>query len=310
MQVPQNYLQNDQDEELVHLIALLQNIKTNESYLNIVERIGLAGSAVQAWQGPDFEALFSLQRDHNQLAQAHDSLTKWRLQGYGVHHFYSDTFPAQLREIHEMPLIVWTYGSLAPDKRAVSVVGTRKPSSWALKFVDDVVAGLVEREITIVSGLALGIDTRAHEKSLEIGGRTVAVLGNGLDHAYPPANAMLQEQIASHGLLLSQFSPEMHPTRKTFPMRNAVMSGFSRVSLIVEASEHSGTRIQGRVAVAHGRAVILTHDVVSSTQWGSELQSQPGVHVVNSASEAVELAELLSDPLPKSIRPLTELLRA
>jgi DNA processing protein len=118
-------------------------------------------------------------------------------------------------------------------------------------------------------------------------GRTVATIGTGLDHTYPKSNLELQQEINSAGLALGQFRPEQGPTQWTFPMRNATVSGYACASVIAEASEHSGTRIQGRVAFAHWRPVILTLMVAETTTWGPELTERPGVHVVS-----LELAAL------------------
>lgn len=120
----------------------------------------------------------------------------------------------------------------------------------------------------MVSGLAHGVDGSAHEAALNAGGRTVAVLGNGLNRVYPREHAGLQSEIAQRGLLISQFLPDSSPTRQSFPQRNIVMSAYSSMTVIVEASEKSGTRIQADAAVKHGRPLILTRQVVQSTSWG------------------------------------------
>jgi DNA processing protein len=234
----------------------------------------------------------------SELEIAAADLAGWNERGYTTIAFTQENYPVQLREVHEMPPIIWTRGHLCARDRGVSIVGTRKPTEWALRFTERVATGLVEVGITVVSGLASGVDTQAHKSALDAGGRTVAVLGCGLDHAYPPENIGLQERIAMKGLLLSQFTPDMGPRSQSFPMRNAVMSGYSRVTVIVEAGEHSGTRIQGRVAVAHGRAVILTSYVAEQTRWGAALANCPGVYVATTSDEALQLAIAMSDPLP------------
>jgi DNA processing protein len=194
--------------------------------------------------------------------------------------------------------LIWTQGTLVAGDLGVSVVGTRKPSPDALQFVRDLVSGLVDHSRTVVSGLAAGVDAEAHRSALAAGGRTVAIIGTGIDVAYPADHRALQGEVAAHGLLLSQFWPGSPPTRKSFPMRNAVMSGYSRVSVIVEAGERSGTRIQARLAVGHGRPVILTQAVARGTTWGAALVDRPGVAVATSAASAVEMAVHLSRPRP------------
>jgi DNA processing protein len=135
----------------------------------------------------------------------------------------------------------------------------------------DIARALVARKMTVVSGLARGIDTAAHRAALDAGGRTVAVIGTGIGRAYPAENHALQDEIASRGLVLSQFWPDASPDKRSFPMRNATMSGYGLATVVVEAGEKSGARIQARVAVEHGRQVILTDRVVARNTWAREL---------------------------------------
>jgi DNA processing protein len=144
-----------------------------------------------------------------------------------------------------------------------------------------------------VSGLARGVDTTAHTTALEGSGRTVAVLGCGTKHYYPAENRELQDRIAAEGLVISQFFPEVAPRRQQFPMRNAVMSGYSRATIVVEAGEKSGARIQARQAIAHGRPVILTNLVIDSNEWARQLVSRPGVHVASGTAEVMKLVEAI-----------------
>ncbi len=286
------------DEELIHLIALLRTRQNDQTYSAVAELVADAGGAVNAWRHLAESTLFPEPRLVAALETAASDLVRWHERGYTTVAFTQTNYPVQLREVHEMPPVIWTQGLLWARDRGVSVVGTRKPSEWALEFTQRVAEGLAAAGITVVSGLAAGIDTQAHTTALRVGGRTVAVVGCGLDHKFPHENAALQESIAAKGLVLSQFSPELRPRPQSFPMRNAVMSGYSRVTVIVEAGEHSGTRIQGRVAVAHGRAVILTSRVVSETTWGAALAKRPGVYVAATSDEALHLAIVMSDPLP------------
>jgi DNA processing protein len=141
-----------------------------------------------------------------------------------------------------------------------------------------------------VSGLAAGIDTAAHQAALERGGRTIAVIGSGLDHAYPRENTGLQRQLARDGAVISQFWPESRPSRRTFPLRNALMAGLTTASVIVEANAMSGTRILARAAVSLRRVVVLL-DTLLEQPWAQELAGQPGVQVAESAAEATALIE-------------------
>lgn len=115
--------------------------------------------------------------------------------------------------------------------------------------------------LSVIAGLAEGIDTAAHRAALVAGGRTVAFIGTGIDKRYPAANIEIHDEIAHSGLVLSQFYPGAGPTKHTFPMRNVLMSGYGLATIVVEAGEYSGSRIQARTAGEHGRPVILTDSV-------------------------------------------------
>ncbi|HEY1573354.1 MAG TPA: DNA-processing protein DprA [Pseudonocardiaceae bacterium] len=201
--------------------------------------------------------------------------------------------------------MLFTLGELVSNESAVSVVGSRSASDAGLRLARTVASALIERGITVLSGLAAGIDTAAHRAALDVDGRTVAVIGTGINQSYPAANRQLQESIADKGLVVSQFWPDAPPTKQTFPMRNATMSAYGRATIVIEAGEKSGARIQARLAVEHGRPVILTDSVVQGTTWGSELVGKPGVawvrgideiiaHAVDAVSMGDRVAELLS----------------
>lgn len=153
---------------------------------------------------------------------------------------------------------------------------------------------LVSMGVTVVAGLAAGIDTAAHETALRRGGRTVAVIGTGIKRHYPAANRKLQERIAHEGLLLSQFWPDAPPQQHNFPMRNAVMSGYGIATVVVEAGEHSGARIQARMAVHHGRPVILTDLVANGTEWGRDLLDRPDVYLASSIGDVAKCVDELA----------------
>ncbi len=213
------------------------------------------------------------------IEAARDLLTGWDSAGVRTLSVLDPDYPAQLREIRELPPILFTRGSLADDQRAIAVVGSRAASERGRHIAATVADALARRQVTVVSGLAAGIDTAAHEAALTAGGRTVAVIGTGLTHYYPPENQDLQDRIATVGLVISQFWPDTPPRRQQFPMRNAVMSGYAAATLVIEAGEHSGARIQARLALQHGRPVVLLHDLLQH-EWARALAVRPGVSVV------------------------------
>ncbi|WP_326599208.1 DNA-processing protein DprA [Streptomyces sp. NBC_01803] len=132
-------------------------------------------------------------------------------------------------------------GTAVEGDLRVAVVGTRNPTPEGVARACAIASGLAERGVTVVSGLAVGIDTAAHGTALAVGGRTVAVIGTGLRRAYPAQNVRLQQEISERGLVLSQFWPDAPPSKSTFPMRNAVMSGHSLATVVVQAAYRSGS---------------------------------------------------------------------
>ncbi len=165
-------------------------------------------------------------------------------------------YPPHLAEIYDPPLVLFLRGELREeDERAVAIVGTRRPTPYGVRMAEMFARDLASRGITIVSGLASGIDAAAHRGALEAGGRTIAVLGNGVDVVYPAENKSLMDEIARNGCLLSQFPMGVQPARGHFPYRNRIISGLSRGTLIVEAPLQSGALITARQAAEQGREV-------------------------------------------------------
>lgn len=228
------------------------------------------------FRSPDMEEL---------LETATRQLRLWLDDGYQLTTVLESDYPRRLRDIREMPPFLFYSGDLLADDDGMSIVGSRRASSQGRTLARDIAELLVDESLTVISGLAEGIDTAAHRAALDTGGRTVAFIGTGITRHYPASSAALQDEIAQSGLILSQFYPDAPPTKSTFPMRNVSMSGYGLATIIVEASEHSGSRIQARVAGKHGRPVILTTRVVNSTSWGSALVEKPNVYVVGSTDE-------------------------
>lgn len=238
------------------------------------------------------------------VAAAERDVARWRAGGIQPLSVLDDAYPDNLRAVHDRPALLFVAGALRPaDARAVAVVGSRRPSEAALAQATAIATELVVAGITILSGLAAGIDTAAHRAADAAGGRTVAVIGSGHAHAYPAENTALQEHLATRHAVVSPFWPESPPSAAGFRHRNGIMSGLSRGTVIVEASARSGTRIQARLALAHGRPVFLLRTLLSQT-WAAELARRPGVHVVGGAAEIVALVERGDD-----LRPPTDPLR-
>lgn len=211
-----------------------------------------------------------------------------------------DAYPTNLRLIYNRPPFLFVRGQLsADDQRAIAVVGTRKASSEGLEQAGRLAYELVAAGVTVLSGLALGIDGAAHRATLAAGGRTVAVLGTGIRRLYPRAHWELAQQIiASGGALVSQFWPDGPPTRWSFPLRNVTMSGMGIGTVVVEASDTSGARNQARRALEHGKRLFLVESLVMQEPWAKRYAERPNATVVRSVDDV--LAALEADLRPVS----------
>ena len=234
------------------------------------------------------------------LTRAQAELDDWDARGWRLKTVLDPDYPPNLRAVHDRPPMVFIAGHLTPaDARGVAVVGARKATDPGLQTASKVAGHLATSGYTVVSGLAAGIDTAAHTSALGRGGRTVAVIGTGLARAYPPENEALQRQLADQCAVISQFWPDSPPSRRSFPMRNAVMSGLALATVVVEASETSGARMQARLALAQGRPVFLLASLAKRQAWAREYAARPGTQVVNEPPEITAVLERLtaSDPL-------------
>lgn len=201
-----------------------------------------------------------------------------------------DDYPPILREIIDPPLALHFRGSrslLATP--SVAVVGSRRASPYGINAAGHLARGLSEVGITIVSGLALGIDAAAHQSTLDAAGRTIAVLGTGIDLTYPRSNGRLLRRIESEGLVLSEFAPGTPPMPENFPMRNRVISGLSLGTVIVEATSRSGSLITARMAAEQGREVFaVPGSVFSPGAEGTHRLIQYGAKLVHDVDDILE----------------------
>ena len=180
-------------------------------------------------------------------------------------------YPARLLEIYDPPSVLWVRGDAALLNRAgLAVVGTRQPSPYGAGMAEKLARDLAQRGLTIMSGMARGVDTCAHKGALDVDGPTVAVWGTGIDVVYPKENKKLAEQIvAKNGAIVSEFPLGTFPAPQNFPIRNRTLSGMSIGVLVVEAAEYSGTRITARCALEQGRDVYaVPGNVTNKNSWG------------------------------------------
>ncbi len=272
-------------EEQAALIALLRTRPGRRSWSELTAMVLECGSVEAVLDELDSVGLFASEEQKAVRSEALEQAKKWDGEGFEFCTILDGRYPASVREIHQAPPFLFAAGELQVDDPAVSVVGSRVASERGLTMARNIAQALVQRDISVIAGLALGIDTAAHTATLDAGGRTVALIASGIRKQYPAENGTLHEQIASKGLLLSQFWPDAPPQKHNFLMRNATMSGYGLATIVVEAGEHSGARAQARMAVEHGRPVILTDLVVNSTAWGTSFIGRPGVTVASSMDE-------------------------
>jgi DNA processing protein len=199
-------------------------------------------------------------------------------------------YPANLRLIPNLPPFLFYRGQLHPDDAySVAVVGTRTPSDEGLTRARKMAARLAEHRVTVLSGLARGIDTAAHEATLAAGGRTIAVLGSGIRRVYPRENTLLAERIAYNGAVVSQFWPDAAPTSYSFPRRNIVTSGLGQGTVVIEASATSGAKMQARLAIEHGKQVFLLASLVTDRDWARNYLKRPRVYEVKDVEDIVKM---------------------
>ncbi len=222
--------------------------------------------------------------------------------GVTIHDWSSDVYPELLREIHDPPIVLYTKGTLVEkDRRSIGVVGARQPSQYGTEMARRLGYQLAYAGIPVVSGLARGIDTQAHQGALAARGRTVAVIGAGLLEIYPPENRGLAEKIAETGAVVSEFPLRRKPDRQTFPMRNRIVSGWSFGVLVVEATLRSGAMITASQAGEQGRALFAVPGPVDRPHsMGCNRLIQQGAKLVMEVGDVLDELGLLlpKDPSP------------
>lgn len=204
-----------------------------------------------------------------------------------------DDYPANLRTIFNLPPFLFYRGSLREDDaRSVAVVGTRDATAEGLEQARQLATALTEAGVTVLSGLARGIDAAAHQATLDAGGRTIAVMGTGILRVYPKEHAGLAERIAATGAVVSQFWPDTPPRTDTFPRRNVVTSGLSQGTAVVEASATSGAKMQARLALQHGKRVFLLSSLVRERDWARAYLERGAIEV----RDVADIVRLLKSP--------------
>lgn len=286
-------------DRLTEAAALLTLLRGARGWTQVVHDVESEGSAYEVLRKAAEPAQGELFGGENVAPETTIDSTRTAIEGWeaeGLHlvTILDPDYPQQLLTVHQRPPFLLYRGSLDDrDAGGVAIVGTRSASPDGVHRASSIATGLAERGVTVISGLAAGIDTAAHTAALRAGGRTVAVIGTGLRTAYPPENSALQEQIARKHLVLSQFWPDARPTKTSFPMRNAVMSGYAAATVVIEANWKSGARMQARLALEHGRPVFLL-DSLLRHDWARVYVARGAVTVTSAADVLARLDETLS----------------
>lgn len=233
---------------------------------------------------------------------ARRELERARRMGISVIPYTDPSYPECLAQIYDPPVLLYARGALlSADRHAIAVVGARRCSQYGLVHAERLAGQIADVGLTVVSGMARGIDTAAHRGALKAGGRTIAVLGSGLERIYPPENRSLSDEISASGAVISEFPLSMGPQRMNFPLRNRVISGLSLGVLVVEAARRSGSLITAAQALEQGRLVFAVPGRIDSfASRGAHALLKEGARLVESVEDiCAELPYLFPARAPR-----------
>ena len=237
----------------------------------------------------------------NEEIDAERELALCRQHGVAIVADSGPAYPRLLREIHSPPAFLFVHGEFKPeDALAVAIVGTRHATSYGRQQAERLAAGLARAGLTVVSGLARGIDAAAHRAAIQAGGRTLAVLGSGVLNVYPPEHKGLAEDVRKHGAVLSENPPLCEPVAGAFPQRNRLISGLSLGVVVIEAAERSGALITARHAMEQGREVFAVPGRVDNrTSRGCHRLIRDGAKLVECVEDVLDEFGPLVEAAPR-----------
>ncbi len=214
--------------------------------------------------------------------------------GIKVYYWDHPLYPERLRHITQSPFVIYLKGDLTEnDIWGVAIVGTRRFSDYGRQITGELASTLAGYGITVISGLARGIDGIAHQSSLKAGGRTIAVLGNGIDQIYPPEHKKLAERIVNQGALISDYPLGTPPDGSNFPPRNRIISALSKLIIVIEAGQKSGALITAGYAAEQGKEVFaVPGKITSPVSKGANLLIKQGAHPLLSAQDVLDLLNM------------------
>src|SRR5215211_6266839 len=262
-------------------------------------RAGLGGKVieriVQARQNVDLEKLWA----------------KIEAQGIKILTWKDETYPQRLKEIEQPPPVLYFRGDYLPDDLfAVAIVGTRRVTPYGRQITEELGSFLAVNGMTVISGLARGVDAIAHQTALKSGGRTIAVLGSGVDKIYPPEHRALAEQMMEHGAIISDYAPGTPPDASNFPPRNRIISGLSLAVVVIEAGETSGALITAEFAAEQGREIFaVPGSILAPQSKGTNKLIQNGalpLLSVNDLMQAIDLTRMGEHKAARKVIPSDE----
>ncbi len=260
------------------------------------------GDVRSAWEAPE-AALQEISLDRRALGNflqvrkqvdLDEVLRRVEQVGATVYTWDSDDYPPLLRQITDAPPVLFVRGAVTPaDEWAVALVGTRKATVYGREVAHRLAEELAANHVTVISGLARGIDSIAHKAALDAGGRTIAVMGTGVDYIYPAEHRQLAEAIVENGALVSDYPLGTHPESANFPARNRIISGLSLGIIVVEAGIKSGALITADFAADHGREVFaVPGSILSPASAGCNRLLRDGAAIVTEARDVLETLHL------------------
>jgi len=276
----------------------------NHLFKRLMERFGSPQAALKASSGellavegvtrPVVEAM----RSHGLPPSVAAEIDAVQRSGFRLVTLNDGDYPTLLREIPDPPPLLYVSGNVGNAERCIAVVGSRNATPYGVATARQLCAELAQLKFTIVSGMALGIDTAAHEGALSVHGKTVAVLGSGLHQIYPAQNCKLADRIAANGAVVSEFALDSGPDAHHFPIRNRIISGMCCGTVVVEATRSSGSLITARLAAEQNREVFAVPGSVQSFKsMGTHTLIKQGAKLVENAQDIIcELGQFLATP--------------
>lgn len=270
--------------------------KLLETYFDSMEAAWAASEAELRAAGLDRRTIRAVSDGRRQIVPDAEA-EKLLKSGISAFTWHDDDYPARLKEIYDLPPLIYVKGSLTPqDERSVAVVGTRNPSRYGRQVAEQLVYDIAGAGVTIVSGLARGVDGISHRTALDVGQRTIAVLGSGLDIIYPREHANLSERIVGNGALVSEHALGARPDARNFPRRNRIMSGMTLGTLVIEAGLRSGALITARQALEENREVFAVPGSIfsPSSEGTNRLIRESAAKLVTTCEDVLEELNLSS----------------